>query len=184
MTLQIREVLLATDFSDVAEQAGRTAADLARRFEARLHVLHVVGPGRDPEPAPGALARAIERLGAGLRTVAATAAGSPSREIASYAAHHGIDLVVVGTHGRTGVSRALLGSVAEAVVRRATCRVLTVPAELQPAVPATPPPEPERCVVCAQVSDDLICAHCRALIRGESLQRKRADERAGQPGGR
>jgi len=182
MTLQIREVLLATDFSDVAEQAGRTAADLARRFEARLHVLHVVGPSRDPEPAPGALARVIERLGAGLQTVAVTAAGSPSREIAAYAAHQGIDLVVMGTHGRTGVSRALLGSVAEAVVRRATCRVLTVPADLQPAVPATPPPEPERCVVCAQVSDELICEHCRALIRGESLQRKRVDERAGQTG--
>ena len=166
MTLAVREILLATDFSEVAQQAGRAAADLARHFGARLHVLHVVGPGRDPEPRPRALGYAIDQLGAGLRTVAATVTGSPSREIASYAAQHGIDLIVLGTHGRTGVSRALLGSVAEAVVRRATCRVLTVPAQLQPAVTPVAAPEPERCVVCAQVSEDLICAPCRALIRG------------------
>jgi nucleotide-binding universal stress UspA family protein len=183
-TLNIREVLFATDFSDVAREAGRTAAELARHFGARLHVLHVVGPGRDPEPAPESLARAVEALGPGLRTVAVTASGSASREIAAYAAAHSVDLVVVGTHGRTGVSRVLLGSVAEAVVRRAGCHVLTVPpGGLKPAAPSSAPssapPEPERCVVCAQVSDELICAHCRARIRGESLERKRAEERGG-----
>jgi nucleotide-binding universal stress UspA family protein len=179
-TLNIREVLFATDFSDVAREAGRTAAELARHFGARLHVLHVVGPGRDPEPAPESLARAVEALGPGLRTVAVTASGSASREIAAYAASHGVDLVVVGTHGRTGVSRVILGSVAEAVVRRAGCHVLAVPAGgLKPAAASSAPPEPERCVVCAQVSDELICAHYRALIRGESLERKRAEERGG-----
>jgi K+-sensing histidine kinase KdpD len=142
-------------------------------------VLHVVGPGRDPEPAPESLARAVEALGPGLRTVAVTASGSASREIAAYAASHSVDLVVVGTHGRTGVSRVLLGSVAEAVVRRAGCHVLTVPpGGLKPAARSSAP-EPERCVVCAQVSDELICAHCRARIRGESLERRRAEERGG-----
>ena len=183
MTLEIREVLFATDFSALAQRAAQTAADLARHFGARLHVLHVVGPTRDPQPAPNALGDTIEALGPGLRTVAVTATGSPSREIAAYAASHGIDLVVVGTHGRTGVSRALLGSVAEAVVRRATCRVLTVPARLEQGAPSPPPAEPERCVVCSQISDELICAHCRALIRGELAHRRTADERAGHPSG-
>jgi len=182
MTLEVREVLFATDFSAAAENAGQTAADLARHFGARLHVLHVVAPGHDPTPAPSALGRTIEALGTGLRTVAATATGSPSREVVAYAASHGIDLVVIGTHGRTGVSRALLGSVAEAIVRRATCRVLTVPTRLEQAAPGAPASEPERCVVCRQVSDELICAQCRALIRGQAVQHKRADERAGSRG--
>ncbi len=183
MILEVREILFPTDFSDVARQAGQTAAELARHFGARLHVLHVVGPS-DPAPAPSALRDAVEALGAGLRSVEATASGSAAREIVAYAARHGVDLIVIGTHGRTGVSRALLGSVAEAVVRRAACRVLTVPARLEPAVATPTPPEPEKCVVCASPSDELICAQCRALIRGEALQHKFADERAGRLRGR
>ena len=179
MSLRVREVLFATDFSDAAQQAGRTAADLARHFGARLHVMHVVGPDRDPEPAPAGLRSAVEVLGPDVRTVAVTTSGSPAREIVAYAAAHAIDLIVIGTHGRTGVSRALLGSVAEAVVRRAPCRVLTVPLVLEPAAASVVAPEPDRCVVCRQVSDDLICTHCRALIRGESLGSKYARERAG-----
>ena len=97
-----------------------------------------------------------------------------------YAARHRIDLIVVGTHGRTGVSHALLGSVAEAVVRRAPCLVLTVPV-VSPA-PAAPPATPARevCVVCGWHSPDLICAPCRAHIRGEALQHKRAEEHGGR----
>jgi len=178
-TMPIREVLFPTDFSDVAYEAGRTAADLARQFNARLHVLNVVGPGRDPQPAPGTLQLAIDGLGGGLRTVAATVAGVPSREIVAYARDHGIDLIVMGTHGRTGVSRVLLGSVAEAVVRRSTCRVLTVPAKLETVDTQATSSVPDRCVVCTQIADELICERCRALIRGESLQRKRANERVG-----
>jgi universal stress protein A len=184
MTLELREILFPTDFSDVARQAGETAASFAQRFGARVHVLHVVGPTRDPQPAPAALHDAVTALGAGLKTVAATASGAAAREIVAYAASHHIDLIVLGTHGRTGVSRALLGSVAEAVVRRATCRVLTVPARLEPATATPAPPEIERCVVCARPSEDLICEPCRALIRGEALERKLGDERAGRPGGR
>ena len=184
MSLEIREILFPTDFSEVARQAGQTAADLARHFGARLHVLHVVGPASDPAPAPSALHDAVEALGAGLRSVEATASGSAAREIVAYAASQSIDLIVIGTHGRKGVSRALLGSVAEAVIRRAACRVLSVPARLEPAVVTPPQPEAEKCVVCARPSDELICEHCRALIRGESLERKFADERAGQQRGR
>jgi len=104
--------------------------------------------------------------------VEATVSGSAARAIAEYAASHGVDLIVIGTHGRTGVSRALLGSVAKAVIRRAACRVLTVPAHLEPGVVPPPAAEAEKCVVCARPSDELICEHCPALIRGESLERK------------
>jgi nucleotide-binding universal stress UspA family protein len=52
--------------------------------------------------------------------------GTPSEEIVNYADEHEIDLIVMGTHGRTGVARVLLGSVAEKVVRKAPCPVLTV----------------------------------------------------------
>ncbi|HUK63720.1 MAG TPA: universal stress protein, partial [Dongiaceae bacterium] len=152
MSLQVREMLFATDFSEAAEQAGRTAADLARHFGARLHVLHVVGPGRDPEPAPAGLRHAVETLGRDLRTLPVTTPGSAAREIVAYATGQAIDLIVIGTHGRTGVSRVLLGSVAEAVVRRAACRVLTVPLHLGAAATSVASPEQERCVVCGQVS--------------------------------
>lgn len=91
----------------------------------------------------------------------------------------------MGTHGRTGVSHAVLGSVAEAVVRRAPCLVLTVPAFRTDAVSTMETPAATRreaCVVCARPSPDLIGEHCRAVIRGEALEHKRGEERAGRPG--
>jgi K+-sensing histidine kinase KdpD len=80
----------------------------------------------DPGPAD-ALPAAVAALGSGVDVVSAILSGPPARAIVGYARRHHVDLIVMGTHGRTGVSRAVLGSVAEAVVRRAPCRVLTVP---------------------------------------------------------
>jgi len=72
----------------------------------------------------------VERLVADDVTVTrATAEGSPSREIVEYANQHGCDLIVMGTHGRGGIDRLLLGSVAERVVRSAHVPVVTVPVE-------------------------------------------------------
>jgi len=186
---RIRHVLFPTDFSAVSRRAGRRAADLARRFGARLHVLHVVPPVTDPTPTPESLRRAVAELGAGLDVVAATDSGTPARRITAYARRAGVDLIVMGTHGRTGFSRALLGSVAEAVVRLAPCEVLTVPAAATEPVVAgdearavgdEPSPVAASCIVCATASSDLICPHCRALIRGEALEHKRIEERAGR----
>ena len=90
------------------------------------------------------------------------AGGDPAREIVKYATRHGIDLIVLGGHGRSGVSRALLGSVAERVARTAPCPVLTVPPpeQLRPAeVEAEEAePTPSSCIVCAGPSLDLVCA--------------------------
>ncbi|HEY7540835.1 MAG TPA: universal stress protein [Methylomirabilota bacterium] len=182
--LPFRDVLFSTDFSEASRLAGRTAAELARHFGARLHVLHVVPPVTDPAPAPEALRAAAAELGTGLSVVTAMASGRAASQIVDYARRHAVDLIVMGTHGRTGVSRALLGSVAEAVVRRAGCRVLTVPASA--ASPAEAPVVDEvadtmSCAVCGGPSqDDLVCEACRARIRGEALERKRGEERAGR----
>lgn len=145
--LRVREILFPTDYSDISANAGRTAAQIARHFGARLHVMHVVPPVTDPGPAD-ALPRAIADLDPGVDVVPVLTNGRPAREIAAYARRHRIDLIVMGTHSRTGVSRALLGSVAEGVVRRVPCPVLTVPAASGsgtpplsgPAAPGVTPP--------------------------------------------
>jgi nucleotide-binding universal stress UspA family protein len=184
-TLRVRNVLFATDFSDASRAAGGSAAAFARHFGARLHVLHVVPPVTDPTPAPAALRAVAAELEQGLAVVTAIASGRVARHIVDYAQRNAIDLIVIGTHGRTGVSHALLGSVAEAVMRRARCRVLTVPASLAeaspPAAAGKPAEAPTTCRVCgAETPDELICEACRAKIRGEALEQKLRTERAGR----
>jgi nucleotide-binding universal stress UspA family protein len=116
----IESVLLATDGSDGAERAADHAIAVAAATGARLHALTV---GDDDGPAVRVAARARE---AGLDATAAARTGRPHDVIEEYAADHDVDLVVVGTHGRTGVERVLLGSVAERVLRTATRPMLVV----------------------------------------------------------
>ncbi|HET7341892.1 MAG TPA: universal stress protein [Methylomirabilota bacterium] len=173
----VRTILFPTDFSDVSRRAGRAAADFARHFGARLHVLHVVGLSRDPEPQPHGLRAAVAELGDGVTTLVATTAGVTAWQIVDYASRHGVDLIVMGTHGRRGFAHALLGSVSETVVRRAPCPVLVVPAGAAAAATETPAEAPPKtCLVCGHASLELICEACRAVIRGEALERKRAQE--------
>ncbi len=183
-SLPFGDILFATDFSEASRLAGRTAADLARHFGARLHVLHVVPPVTDPTPAPAALKAAAAELSAGLSPVTAVLSGRAAPQIVNYARRHAIGLIVLGTHGRTGVSHALLGSAAEAVMRRAPCRVLTVPPDATGGprpIPVEDVQDTTSCVVCGHPSQgDLMCEGCRARIRGEALEHKRAEERAGR----
>jgi universal stress protein A len=181
--LGVRRILFPTDYSDISANAGRTAAQMARHFDARLHVVHVVPPVTDPGPAE-ALPRAVAHLGPGLDIVTATVTGRPALEIVHYARRHHIDLIVMGTHGRTGVSRALLGSVAEAVVRRAPCRVLTVPAAAAIDEPPDMPSAEASCIACGTSSPDLVCEQCRGLIRGEARRTSLSRPDAGQAGSR
>ena len=176
-----RQILVATDFSDGAEAAVRAAHAYARAFGAHLHVLHITWSGEYGLTDLFATLRA--ELGESVPITCASMPGDAADQIVRYARQHAVDLVVVGTHGRTGFSRALLGSVAEAVARAAPCPVLTVPASapaIHDAPPPALPPPPHRCIVCASVSPDLICAACRARIRGEALYAKQRDERAGR----
>ena len=149
-TPTIQRVLFPTDFSACAEGAYRHAAWLADRFGAELHVLHVVedpdAPERDWPEAAGtghvriSLADVCEDLGLPLpppahdydpydlvEVVEAEVVGRKAPDaILDYVHDEEIDMVVVGTHGRRGWRRGVLGSVAEAVARRAPCPVLTV----------------------------------------------------------
>ncbi|MDX1545735.1 MAG: universal stress protein [Rhodothermales bacterium] len=152
----IDTILHPTDFSEGAGTALEHALHLARHFNAVLHVLHVV-PAFGEDPVLNAYAAAsgtehfTQRLRADaeaeLRTLAerhlsgvsvrrVITAGIPGAVITEYAAAHEIDVVVMGTHGRRGVRRLLLGSTAGEVVHRAPCHVLTV---RRPDAPAAEP---------------------------------------------
>lgn len=161
-----RTIVFATDFSDASARAGRRAAALARREGARMHLVHVDPPLTAPSE-PWRLGAAATDVGAGVDLTVAALSGIPARQICAYARRVGADLIVVGTHGRTGLSRALLGSVAEAVVRHAPCAVMTVPAAEDDG--AQFDAADTLCVVCTKPSPDLICEPCRGIIRGERL---------------
>jgi nucleotide-binding universal stress UspA family protein len=133
------EILLPTDGSDAAEAAVEHAIRLARTYDARVHVLYVVEPPPAAEYDATSVLDALRREGdrvtdqtadrlerSELATVTAVRTGAAHRVILDYAAESGIDLVVMGTHGRRGLGRVLLGSVAEKVVRRAPCPVTVV----------------------------------------------------------
>jgi universal stress protein A len=183
--MHLGDVLFATDFSPASERAALVAADMARFGGVALHVVHVVPPVTDAADSNERLKGFAARLGDGhIRT--ALLSGRVAHQIIRYARQEGIGLIVLGTHGRTGVSRVLLGSVAESVVRLAHCPVLTVPA-------AAPEPAPadaattaalviQRCIVCGAHAEELICEPCRTRIRGEALEQKLDAERAGRRG--
>jgi len=134
----LKNILVATDFGPASDAALAYGRALAKTFGAKLHLLHVADNDflqplvNDPYVLKAATFRRIEeRLTAEDRTVlsahpALAIADQPAVAITSYAKAETIDLIVMGTHGRTGVSHLLLGSVAERVVRTAPCPVLTV----------------------------------------------------------
>jgi nucleotide-binding universal stress UspA family protein len=124
-------VLVATDFGPASACALETACAMAVAMSGRLTVLHVLEPvaaGMRPS-APTELEAA---LASARRKVAAAQSvlrvGVPSDEILRAAAELEADFLVVGTHGRRGIARAWLGSVADSVVRRSTAPVVTVQA--------------------------------------------------------
>jgi universal stress protein A len=132
--LNVHRVLVPTDFGQPAEAALYYGAELARLFAARLHVLHVNDAGggvreypiEPPDDRSRQLLAALVSDKRELKPVCECRVGAPADAILEYVAEHGIDLVVMGTHGREGVARMLLGSVAETVVRKASCPVLIV----------------------------------------------------------
>lgn len=143
--IELKKILLPTDFSDNSNQALDYASALAQKFDAEIHLLHVLQDliALIPEPGvaliPGDFHEELKQsaeqslkqvLGSdsasGLSVVRATRDGTPFVEIIRYAKENDVDLIVMGTHGRSGLSHVLLGSVAERVVRKAPCPVLTV----------------------------------------------------------
>ena len=130
-TADWKRIFCPIDFSDASRAAMELAADLARRFGAELTLLHAKATSSMLQAAqsePGQLAewqREAEGLGA-PHVETSTVAGEPETAIVNAATAGGFDLVVMGTHGRTGRDHALIGSVAENVVRRSSVPVLTV----------------------------------------------------------
>ncbi len=140
-----KKICCPIDFSDASRAAMEVAADLARRNGAALVLLHAYPiPGYTfPDGSIVASPKMMQDLAdqaerhleewradaaklAGGRVTTQKAIGEPAAEIVAFAKSAGVDLVVVGTHGRTGLEHALMGSVAERVVRRAHCPVLSV----------------------------------------------------------
>ena len=140
--MTLKRILLPTDFSDTAQHALGYAREMAERFGAEVHVLYVVPDPTPQDWAVGATALVVtdlldqwraaaeQRLGAisldGVETLRAIRVGHAFVEIVRYATDNAIDMIVMGTHGHGPVKHLLLGSVAEKVVRKAPCPVLTV----------------------------------------------------------
>ncbi len=145
LTLTFKRILVPIDFSDCSLGALHYALVLAEKFAAKLIFLHVVEPAVYPEnylvtPATmdetnqNLLAAARERLAEvkqkatahGLSTETLVRMGRAQSEISDTAKATGTDLIVMGTHGYSGLKQVLLGGTAERVVRHSTCPVLTV----------------------------------------------------------
>lgn len=144
----IRNILVPVDFSESSRAALEFAAEIARPFGASIDVLHVwqaptfiptaslpeapsIDAGivelvrKNAEEASQRFAADAKQRGIPLRD-ARCEPGVPARAIVDIAKTGGYDLIVIGTHGRTGLSHAMMGSVAERVVRHAECPVLSV----------------------------------------------------------
>jgi nucleotide-binding universal stress UspA family protein len=144
------KIVAATDFSEDSILALDFAEELARKFSAEIIVLHVDQPlapvMMTPELGPAMDVGAMSRIGeeqrllaqreldkivgklrdGGLKARSLLRVGSPFLEILHTAQGEGADLIVLGTHGRTGLAHVLMGSVAERVVQKAPCPVLTI----------------------------------------------------------
>ncbi len=141
--ISLKNILLATDFSDTSRLAAEYAVELAKRYQAKLHLLHVIEE-------PIATIPLLETYGAPSKEEYEAAAvamldnwplpdgaeecelerrvhhGTPFLQILHDARDHEIDLIVMGSHGRGLIKHLLMGNVAEKVVRKAPCPVLTV----------------------------------------------------------
>ncbi len=210
--IEIKTIMAPTDFSECSLEAMRYAIELAEAFSARVIFLHVMEqPGYEPELSltPMGIRPEVTRMVAemmqdhvarvraqGIEVEWHLEIGTPFAEIRGAAERHHADLVVMGTHGRTGLAHVLLGSVAERVVQHAPCPVLTikagacasaVKAPVPAGVPAATQPaqvsasrRPEVCHVCGQPAGAIICEACKAKIQAEAFAKKARVEREGR----
>ena len=147
---KLKQILVLTDFSDTAGLALQYAHSLSRQFDASLHLLHVIP---DPTTAMGIyeqiadvippdwqnkmlqhsneqlLQTAARVCGRADDVIRITAQGDTYGEIVRYVKDNAIDLIVIGTHGKTGSVHQLIGGLADRIFRKAPCPVLTVPPE-------------------------------------------------------
>lgn len=146
MRIELKQICVPTDFSDHSEHALTYAITLTEKFNAQLHLIHVIQDIVPTVPEPGLailptedILRSLEK-GAKegfetlikehslepFRPIKKILHGVPFQEIGRYSKRESIDLIIIGTHGRSGLAHFLLGSVAERVVRSSPCPVLTI----------------------------------------------------------
>ena len=147
MEVSLKRVLWPTDFSELSLRGGRYARGFCEQFGAELHIIHVIPPPLSPdvslvvpaevpvsvsepeliEASQEALDKLVAEHFAGFeKVVTKVFFGNPWPGVCDYAKENDIDLIVVTTHGRTGLSHVLIGSTAERIVQHAPCPVLTV----------------------------------------------------------
>lgn len=144
--IQLKKILVPTDFSEFSKCALKYGCELASRFSGQLHLLNVVEDIYPLIPDPGmtfpppdtfavemqaAAKKAIlnlppEEMVGQITVIREVLMGVPFLEIVRYARDQEIDMIVIGTHGRSGLAHVLMGSVAEKIVRKSPCPVLTV----------------------------------------------------------
>jgi nucleotide-binding universal stress UspA family protein len=187
--ISLRNILFATDFSPTSEAALAHAAAWAQKHGATLHVAHVLLP---PEPMvpfqgvatplpPGHLEKEIRRQAEsrlqemesspplqGLEVRPVLSSGKPAEVLQELAGRRKADLLVLGTHGRTGVRRLLVGSVVERVLRSAQCPVLTIGPEA--AVKASQPVKEIVCAVDLLPGSERTAAYACELAAGCGAQ--------------
>jgi len=136
--MSMKKILFPTDYSHLSDAALRHATTLARENGATLIIAHVEEPplayggGEMYYGIPDPDRAEVERMLGEIKPTDSSVpfrhvllSGDPATEIVKFAADENVDMIVLGTHGRTGLSRVLMGSVAESIVRRAACPVLT-----------------------------------------------------------
>ncbi len=143
--IAMSKILLPVDFSKFSLYALKYAVSLAKEFKAKLYVMHVVDvylhdpayftPFISDRPVKEDYAEKarshideniLPQVPRGIETEVVVRDGKPFVEIVRFAREEAVDLIVIATHGRTGLSHAMMGSVAEKVVRKAPCPVLSV----------------------------------------------------------
>ena len=192
----IQTILHPTDFSENSQCAFETACALARDYHATLLVLHVAMPSKSPvieAPPPDPL-RPIETQRSRMHlpwpqvsdpqisVEHRLAEGDPAEEILRLADAQNCDLIVMGSHGKTGLARLLAGSVAEEVMRKSICPVMVIknPACPKPAAHTEATANPGESIDVRPLGTSLAAAHTRTLIRTTAVQVVRLVVRAGQ----
>ncbi len=148
--MNIKRIAVPVDFSNNCLEALRGACEMAAAYGAELHLIHVEEPWiaaamASSEPYPTkrieeALKEVHVPVSGAIPVHRSVRIGDTVKELLGFLTANEIDLVVMGSHGRTGVSRLLLGSIAEAIVRRALCPVLIV----RPRAPSAAPPSDDK----------------------------------------
>jgi nucleotide-binding universal stress UspA family protein len=124
--IRVKKILYPTDFSSYSNQAYFHALGLAETYGASLTVVYVHTPGAEDRERWREQLEQVRPANPKIPVSHVLLEGDPASEVTRYAADSGIDVIVIGTHGRTGVDRLVMGSVAERVMREAPCSVLVV----------------------------------------------------------